>query len=162
MPQLNSATFVSQIFWLIISFMIMWLVVSRFVAPKISEIVKRRQRKIDDCISAAEDFKSSAEELISRYNSAIEKAEKQADETWQKTNDELKKQFADLQEEMNERLQKKMSESKDDLRRIEQTIKSRIDIMAADLSEELLQKLNIPGIGREEIDEILKEDAGNE
>jgi F-type H+-transporting ATPase subunit b len=161
MPQLNSATFVSQIFWLIVSFVIMWLVVGKFVVPRIGEIIKRRQRKIDDCISAAEGFKASAEELISRYNAAVARAEEQANDTWQKAQDEIKKQSESLQTEMNERLKKRLEDNEKNLRQFEKAVKSKVDVMAADLSEQIVSKLNISGIGREKIDEALKKDVSN-
>ena len=139
----------------------MWLIVSKVVVPRIGEIIKRRQRKIDDCVSAAEGFKASAEELVSRYNAAVTKAEEQANDAWQKAQNEIKKQSEILQAEMNERLKKRMDDNEENLRQFEKVVKSKIDEMAADLSEQIVGKLNISGIGRKEIDEALKKDASN-
>ena len=78
MPQLNSASFVSQIFWLLVCFSLMWFFVAKLIAPRIADIVQRRQRKIDDCIAAADNFRQTAENLVLRYDSAIKKAEQEA------------------------------------------------------------------------------------
>lgn len=162
MPQLNSATFVSQFFWLIVSFMLMWLIVGKLFVPRIAEIIKRRQRKIDDCIAAAEAFKASAEELVYRYNTAIKHAEEQADEIWQKTQNDIKEQSEALRLEMEERLKKRLADNDSDLRRVEKAVKSKINVMVADLSEQIIAKLGISGINRKEIEEILKKGSDNE
>ena len=47
MPQLDTSSFTSQLFWLIICFFSMMFIMSKFIIPKISEIMEQRQRKIE-------------------------------------------------------------------------------------------------------------------
>ena len=162
MPQLNSATFVSQFFWLVISFMMMWLIVGHFIVPKISDILKRRQRKIDDCVAAAEEFRTTAEDLINRYNSAVSKAEKQAEDTWQVVHDEIKRQSEELHSDMNERLKKQLAESNKNLNRVEQMVKAKVNAMVADLSEVVVNKLELADINRDDIEKVLEQENHDE
>ena len=46
MPQLNPEFWVSQIFWLILTFGILYLVLSKIVLPKISENLETRKSQI--------------------------------------------------------------------------------------------------------------------
>ena len=39
MPQLNPEFFASQIFWLIISFAILYIVMAKFALPKIADVI---------------------------------------------------------------------------------------------------------------------------
>lgn len=162
MPQLNSATFVSQFFWLVVSFMMMWLIVGCFIVPKISDILKRRQRKIDDCVAAAEQFRTTAEDLITRYNSAIDRAEKQADETWQAVHDEIKRRSDELHADVNERLNKRLANSNQNLNRVEQMIKEKVNTMVVDLAETIVNKLEIADIGHDDIEKALKQENHDE
>ena len=54
MPQLNPEFWFSQIFWLIISFGIMFILLSKFVLPKISENLEIRKAQILENIEVAE------------------------------------------------------------------------------------------------------------
>ena len=50
MPQLNPEFWFSQIFWLIITFGIMFILLSKFVLPKISENLELRKAQISENI----------------------------------------------------------------------------------------------------------------
>ena len=54
MPQLNPEFWFSQIFWLIITFGIMFVLLSKLVLPKISENLEVRKAQISENIEAAE------------------------------------------------------------------------------------------------------------
>ena len=49
MPQLDTSTFTSQLFWLVVCFFSMMFIMSKFIIPKIADIMEQRQRKIDGC-----------------------------------------------------------------------------------------------------------------
>ena len=54
MPQLNPEFWISQIFWLILTFGIMYLVLSKLILPKISNNLESRKSQILENIEAAE------------------------------------------------------------------------------------------------------------
>ena len=45
MPQFESQYFLSQIFWFVICFTIIYLTISKIYIPKIKEIIKKREEK---------------------------------------------------------------------------------------------------------------------
>ena len=47
MPQFDTSTFASQIFWLTVAFVTLYLVMWRVVAPKIADVLDARRRRID-------------------------------------------------------------------------------------------------------------------
>ena len=53
MPQLDPEFWISQIFWLTITFGILYLVLSKFILPKISSNLELRKSKIQENIEAA-------------------------------------------------------------------------------------------------------------
>ena len=54
MPQLNPEFWISQIFWLVLTFGILYLVLSKLVLPKISDNLETRKSQILENIEAAE------------------------------------------------------------------------------------------------------------
>lgn len=162
MPQLNSATFISQIFWLIVSFSLMWLIVGRFIVPKINDIKERRQHKINECLAAAGSLKQSAEELAARYNAAIEKADQAASQAWEKAQHELEVQSEQLRREMSEHLKERMAANEEELHRKTEEVREQVDHIAEELALKIAEKMQLPGIGRPEIETVWEKDNSND
>ena len=64
LPQLDHASFPSQIFWLAVSFVLLYIIVSRIALPRISQILQRRMRNIDADYSAARKYRREVETLV--------------------------------------------------------------------------------------------------
>lgn len=64
MPQLDTSTFTSQLFWLIVCFFSMLFIMSRFIVPRIADILEQRQRKIDGYLNKAHNIRLEAEESL--------------------------------------------------------------------------------------------------
>lgn len=54
MPQLEISTYLTQIFWVLLTFICFWLVMDRFIIPGIAETIDARKRKYDDYLLKAE------------------------------------------------------------------------------------------------------------
>ena len=66
MPQLDLSTFASQAFWMVLSFCLLWILLSIFVTPKIADVLEQRKRKIDDYIRKAEKLNQQAKASLDR------------------------------------------------------------------------------------------------
>lgn len=71
MPQLDPSSFGSQLFWLALSFVTLYLIMSFLVVPRIGGTLSARQKKIDDCLSQAEALRMRAEEAKAEYEAAL-------------------------------------------------------------------------------------------
>ncbi len=78
MPQFDPSTFPSQIVWLIVSFLLLYWVVSRFAIPRIGDILEQRVRVVQDDLDRAESLKSEAEQALADYEAAMAHAREQA------------------------------------------------------------------------------------
>lgn len=78
MPQLELANYSSQIVWLIITFVILWLLMAKIALPRIGIVLEERQRKIDDNLDMAENLRSEAQGELERYEKAISEARENA------------------------------------------------------------------------------------
>jgi F-type H+-transporting ATPase subunit b len=67
LPQMDITTFPSQLFWLIITFGILYLFMWRTAIPKLRNTIEERQDKILLDINEAEKLKSEAEETLREY-----------------------------------------------------------------------------------------------
>ena len=62
MPQLDIAFFAPQIFWLVVVFAALYIFMARSAAPKIADVLKKRQDVIADDLAEAESLQRKAEE----------------------------------------------------------------------------------------------------
>ncbi len=87
LPQLDTTTFAGQIFWLLISFAILYFVISRIAAPKISGVISARAGRIKGDIDEAAAAKRASEAAIAAYEKALADARTRA----LKLGDEIRK-----------------------------------------------------------------------
>jgi F-type H+-transporting ATPase subunit b len=86
LPQLDITTFASQLFWLVISFVILYVVISRIAAPKIGGVIQDRANRIKGDLDAAAQAKSQSEAAVANYDKALADARAKA----LKASDELR------------------------------------------------------------------------
>lgn len=78
MPQLDFASFPNQIFWLLVTLVLLYLILSRVALPRIEAVLAERAGTITNDLAAAEDLKRKAEEAEKAYDKALADARAEA------------------------------------------------------------------------------------
>ncbi|WP_134724755.1 F0F1 ATP synthase subunit B' [Paracoccus luteus] len=78
MPQLDFSTFGNQIFWLLVTLAVIYLILSRVALPRISRIMADRQGLMTSDLATAEDFKRKARDAEAAYDKALANARTEA------------------------------------------------------------------------------------
>ena len=78
MPQLDSSFYISELFWLFISFMILFSFVKYYVSPRMYKIFEEREAKIAGTLRKAEKLRNEAMKFESEYNAKLNHAYKTA------------------------------------------------------------------------------------
>ncbi len=105
MPQLDPAVFLPQIFWLFVLFGLVYLFIAYSAAPKITQVLERRQDRIASDLQEAEDLQAKAEEARTAYEKSLEDARTKAASTVALKREAIK---ADVEAEYN-KLSEKLS-----------------------------------------------------
>ncbi len=71
LPQLDTTTFASQLFWLLISFAVLYFVIARIAAPKIGGVIQDRANRIKGDLDAAAQAKRDSETAMAGYDKAL-------------------------------------------------------------------------------------------
>ena len=135
MPQLNPEFFVSQLFWLIITFSFLLLFLWRISLPRIGLVLEKRESKINDDIETAKKLQAEAEKIQNQI-------EEQLRETQNQTASLIKDSTYKLQNNANEELSK-----------INIELNKKIDesaIIIANKKKESLQQIH------EQIEKVIK------
>jgi F-type H+-transporting ATPase subunit b len=112
MPQLEQiATFPSQVFWLVTSFLVLFVIMWRIAVPKITDALEARQKRIDNNLERAAELKKEAEAAIETYEKSLAKARSDAENVIATANASLAKAISSREAELSDKLQAKIAES---------------------------------------------------
>ena len=143
MPQLDPSTYVSQIFWLLVSFFSLWLVMSWFIVPKIEDVLKQRRQKIDDFVKKAEKINKQALSSLDKYHKALDKAKNSAEAAIAQNRQELDDTIAEKKAEIEEALAKKIADSEHMLAKQKQETLEAIEHISQTLADSIVAKLDV-------------------
>jgi F-type H+-transporting ATPase subunit b len=104
MPQLDPSLFPTQLFWLFVSFLVLFLIAWKAALPRIAEVLNARQNRIDGDLERAQALKSEAEEVLAAYERALADASAEAQEIHRELAQTLAAERTRRQEELSRRL----------------------------------------------------------
>ena len=81
MPQLDPTTFAPQLFWLVVTFVLLYLVMWKIAIPRIGEVLQNRQKRIDSDLEKAGELKKEAESVRKAYEKLVTDGSNKAQET---------------------------------------------------------------------------------
>lgn len=97
MPQLDISTFASQIFWLAITFGVLYWVLSTMLLPRVGEVIAARAERIQGDLARAQQLKKETDELIAAYEAKLGEARRKASEMERAVEAEAGKTASDRQ-----------------------------------------------------------------
>ena len=74
MPQLDISVFPTQLFWLVLIFVALYLILWKVALPRVTEVRESRQVRIESDLEKAEALKAEAEGALADYEKTIAKA----------------------------------------------------------------------------------------
>ena len=151
MPQLDFSTFLPQIFWLFISLSFLYIVLSRYALPRVSDVIEERKDIIAQDIDSAKKFSSETELAIEELNMKLSEAKINSqslmNDSLQETKESNEEKKAILLKEINDDIvaaEAKIQEKK------EESL-SEISSVSEDIAIEMLGNLSIGEIDKEKV-----------
>ncbi len=141
MPQLDLSTWPPQLFWLAVTFMLLYFVISRVAIPRTGGVIALRKSTIDGDLASAQKLKIETENAIKSYEAALAEAKAKANaiatENRNALNAEIEAERAKLDAALGAKIataEKKVAASRD---------KALEDVaaMAADIASQIVAQL---------------------
>src|SRR5262249_29969783 len=73
-PPFDAHTFASQLLWLALAFIALYLLMSRIALPRIASILEARRRRVEDDLAEAQRFKDASDAAIAAHEKALAEA----------------------------------------------------------------------------------------
>jgi len=141
MPQLDIATYSAQIAWLVITFGVLFLIMWRVAVPKISDTLESRQKRIDDYLNKAGDFKRDAESAIKAYEDSLFEARSSAHAAIAEAQATLTDEMAARDAELNDKLKAMLSESEANIAKAVDDAMDNVREVAQEVSAAAVERL---------------------
>ena len=161
LPQLDFATFPSQLIWLVITFAVLLLLMTRVSLPRISETLAERQHKIDDNLKKAESYKEEAEIAAATYTRSQAEARADAYAIIMKTRSRISDDIATKKAELDEELESEIKSAEERISYAKEIAMASIADLATEVAITTTEKISGESLSKKEagtfIAEVLKD-----
>ncbi len=141
MPQLDTSTFFSQIFWLVICFFALYLILSYKAIPKITRVLETRGETIEAQINKASMYRERAEELLADYEKTLAQARERAHQHSKSIASATATSIGHKQKDFQDKLKDRLRMTEQDLFRARSDASKEIRSVAVEVASAILTKL---------------------
>jgi len=141
MPQLNPEFWISQIFWLTLTFGILYVVLSKLILPKISENLELRKSQIQENIEAADKQRQSSDAKLKEYDEIISKSKLDANNIFKQARENVLKEIDSKKEILDKQIEAELEKAEQEINKLKKGSSEKINKIAIETTSELLVKL---------------------
>ena len=141
MPQLNPEFWVSQIFWLTLTFGILYIVLSKLILPKISANLESRKSQIQENIEAAEKQRESSETKLKEYDEIILKSKLEEKNIFKDAREKTLKNINLKRETLDKQIDEEIKKAEKEIEILIKSAPEKINKIAIETSSELVKRL---------------------
>jgi len=141
MPQLCTDWASNQIFWLVITLVAIFFVLSRLALPRISAVISERQGTITNDLAAAENLKAEAVKAEETYKKALEDARSEAVKIIETAKAEIKQELDVAIQKADADISVKAAASEEAIAEIRKDSMANVKLVAKDITSELVKVL---------------------
>ena len=163
MPQIDqiSEIFASQLFWLVVTFGLVYLVVGRGMLPKIEATVDARDRQIAGDLAAAEAARRTAEEIDEANRARAEANRAEALKVTQAAKDAAGKDAEQRVKAADAQSQAKVAAAEARIDEATAAAMADIEIVAAEAAQDMVARLTGKTVSRGQADDAVKAALAN-
>ena len=141
MPQLCPEWMGNQVFWLVITLIVVFLILSRIALPRIAAILAERQGTITNDLAKAEDLKRQAQEAEAAYNKALTDARAEAQAIVAETKAEIAADLKAATDKADAEIAAKAAESEKAISAIRASAMENVSTVAKDTAAAIVEAL---------------------
>jgi F-type H+-transporting ATPase subunit b len=141
MPQLDATSFPSQLFWLMISFVALYVLLARFLLPRVQSTLALRARTIESDITQAERMKTEAILISEQYEKTLAEARAASQVMLTAAQNEIAGRHAARMTELESVMEKKLAESEVAIKGAKKAVADKLAPVAGDLASLIVEML---------------------
>ena len=143
MPQLCAEWWPNQIFWLLVTLVVIYLVLSKIALPRIAAVLADRKGTITNDLAAADELKQKAVAAEKAYNDALANARTEAAKIVAQAKAEIQKDLDAATAKADVQIAAKAAESEKSIAEIRDGATAAVSEVARDVAAELVAALGV-------------------
>jgi F-type H+-transporting ATPase subunit b len=140
-PPFDTSTFPSQLVSLVVFFVALYIIASRFALPRVGAVIDARQNKIEGDLSAAQKLKDESEAALKAYESELATARSKAQSISAANREKLNAAAETERKTLEDKLAVKLAESEKSIAATRASAMSNVRGIAADAAGAIVQRL---------------------
>ena len=141
MPQLNTKFWFSQIFWLILTFGILFVVLSKLILPKISKNLEIRKSQILENIETAEKQRQESENKIKEYEKIVLESKNEAKNYFNKAREKVLKDIDKKRKVLEINVNEEITKVEKEIAELKNKSSETINKIAIETSSDIVKEL---------------------
>ena len=157
MPQLNPEFWLSQAFWLVLVFVILYLIIWKTILPKISDNLENRKKTISSDLEEAQNLKKLAEERYEEYKKLINDAKNEAGKIISENKLKLDQDLNNKKIQIQKEIDREINEVEKEIKNFKQKSLESISKISKEISSEVIKKVLNTEINESNLSAIVEE-----
>ncbi len=141
MPQLDVTTFFSQLFWLGICFLSLYVILTTMALPKVARLLTLRAETVEKKLEKASLYREQAEGLLNEYEEGLAHARMEAQERYASAAHAISSEIADQKKLYIDKKSHLLHLEREKLYRAHQEAYGQVRSLKDELAKEILEKL---------------------
>ena len=141
MPQLDPEYWLSQIFWLTIVFITIYVLISKIFIPKIKGSIDMREDKIRKDLEEAKTFKEQAELKLKEYNSLMETAKLDVKKITSKSRQKLNEDMQIKKEQIQKKIDAEILNAGIEIKKLKNDSFDKVNLISQDIVSNLVKDI---------------------
>ena len=161
MPQLNPEFFVSQLFWLVVTFSFLFVFLWRVSLPRIGNVLEKRERKISEDLSIAKELQAEASKIQETIESQLKQARADASEMIKSSSISLQDKAQVELDKLDKELEAKIDESAKAIENSKIELVSQIQEQVHEITKLTISKVATFNVTDDEIKKAVSKTEGS-
>jgi len=140
-PPFNPNTYASQLVWLAIAFVVLYVLMSRLALPRIATIIENREKAIAGDLAEAEKLKAQSEEAVAAYEKALADARNRAQGIANETRERQTAEADKTRKALEDRLNAKLADAEKTIAATKQAAMTNVRGIATDAARAIVERL---------------------
>ena len=141
MPQLNPEFWVSQIFWLVLTFGLLYIILSKLILPKISNNLESRKSQILENIETAEKQREESEKKVKEFEKIILESKIEAKNYFNEARQKILEDITIKKNSLDKDIDDEISAAEQEIKNLKTASSEKIKNIAIETSSELIKQL---------------------
>ena len=159
MPQLNPEFWISQIFWLIIIFSVLYLIIWKIFLPRITYSIENRKSRLVNDLDEVQKIKENAEKKLNEYNIIIEKSKKEAKKIIEDSKKKLDQDIENKKQKFNDEIEKELIAIEEEIKDLKKSSISNINRIATETTTEIIKQIINTEVNKSSVSAIVNDVA---